>query len=282
LSVGSVSIQADDRIDIVSNIKVKGEIRPRYEMVDDDNTNANAHALTNRLKLGVNADLFGTDWLSAYVEGTNVSSLNDNYDDKSAHTANGRSIVVDAQETRLTQSYVDVKIDKTLLRVGRQMINLDNQRFVGAVAWRQMPQTFDAYLLTNNSIDALSLSAAYVTQVNRVFGPANTGTDFDTRTVLLNGSYKVMPELKVTAYAYMIGEGTGGATGGSDTYGLALTGAVAVNEGLKVDYRAEYAKQKDPTMENTGSNGNLQDDADYDNIEIGRNMGGILESVGYE
>ena len=107
------------------------------------------------------------------------------------------------------------------------MINLDNERFVGAVGWRQMPQTFDAYTLTDNSIENLNLFASYVNQINRVFDN-DTGPfarDWETRTLLLNASYKVMDELKVTVYDYMIGTGTAGGMG-SDTYGIALTGDI--------------------------------------------------------
>jgi hypothetical protein len=154
-------------------------------------------------------------------------------------------------------------------------------RFVGTVDWRQMPQTFDAYTLTDNTVENLNLFASYVTQINKVFHEDLATGNWDTRTLLLNASYKVMPELKVTAYDYMIGQGTGGATG-SDTYGLALTGDVAVSDALKLNYRAEYAKQTDPTMENSGVAGNVNVDAHYMNFELGANMSGILVGAQFE
>ncbi|MBE0514440.1 alginate export family protein [Sulfurimonas sp.] len=287
MGIGSVSAQAEG-VDILSNIKAKGEIRARYEMVDTDaviptttTKQSNANAFTNRLTIGVSADLLGTDWLSAYAEMTDVRALNDNYNS----TDNGETThatVVDPEQTRLTQAYVDIKLGKPTLRIGRQMINLDNQRFVGAVGWRQMFQTFDAYTLTCNSIENLSVFASYITQVNGVKADeVNAATD--TRTALVNVSYKVMPELKATAYAYMIGEGTAGHKTGSDTYGLALTGNVAVADGVKLNYRAEYATQTDASMENSGFSGASSDvDADYMNFELGANVSGILAGLGYE
>ncbi|MBW6488506.1 alginate export family protein [Sulfurimonas sp.] len=278
MGVGSVSVQAEGT-DILSNIKTKGEIRARYEMVEQD-AKDNANAFTNRLTVGVGADLFGTDWLKAYAEMTDVRALNENYNS----TTNGQTthaVVADPEQTRLTQAYVDIKLGKPTLRVGRQMINLDNQRFVGAVGWRQMFQTFDAYTLTCNSIENLSVFASYVTQVNRVFDQETTSGQRDTRTLLLNASYKVMPELKATAYAYMIGEGTAG--GSHDTYGLALTGDVAVSDGVKLNYRAEYATQTDPSLENSGYNGaEVKADADYMNFELGANVNGFLVGARYE
>jgi len=64
--MSSVSAQAADGINLVNNLKMKGEIRPRYEMVDTNNDVNNANAVTNRLVLGVSADIAGTDWLSVY------------------------------------------------------------------------------------------------------------------------------------------------------------------------------------------------------------------------
>jgi len=273
MGIGSVSAQAEG-VDILSNIKAKGEIRARYEMVDADDAanNPNANAFTNRLTVGVSGDMFGTDWLSAYVEMTDVRALNRNYNDGYAgNGAESHDTVVDSEQTRLTQAYVDVKLGKPNLRIGRQMINLDNQRFVGAVGWRQMFQTFDAYTLTCNSIENLSVFASYITQRNTV---AYDGKD-DGRDLLVNLSYKVMPELKVTAYSYMLGST-------HDTYGLALTGDVAVSDGVKVNYRAEYAMQDDASIDNSGGPDDVKADATYYNIELGANISGILAGVRYE
>jgi len=80
-----------------------------------------------------------------------------------------------------------------------------------------------------------------------------------------------MPELKVTAYDYMIAST-------SDTYGLAFTGKI--NAGAKLNYRAEYAVQKDATMEIHSAKGKA--DADYYNLDLGANINGILAGINYE
>ena len=282
MGVSSVSVQAND---ILTNIKAQGQIRARYEMVDAKQTPdiPNANAFTNRLTLGVSADLLGTSWLSAYAEMTDVRALNDNYNSQVNNSNN--EVVLDSEQTRVTQAYLDMKYGKTKLRVGRQGFNLDNLRFVGTVDWRQMPQTFDAYTLTDSTVENLNLFASYVTQVNRVTHESLATSNWDTRTLLLNASYKVMPELKVTVYDYMIGEGTGNlATGGngSDTYGIALTGEVKVAEAAKLTYRAEYAEQTDPSMENSGSTTNINVDANYMNLQVCADVSGILAGIQYE
>lgn len=269
MSVGTISAQAaDDGISIFDNVKVSGEIRPRYEYVDQDNTN-DANALTNRLTLGVNADLFGTDWLSTYVEMTDVHNLNNNYNS----TANGETdhaVVADPEQTRLTQSYVDLKYKKTKLRYGRQMFNLDNLRFIGAVAWRQMPQTYDATTIFDSSIEGLDLMASYVTQVNTI-----TTATKDQDSVLLNAKYKAMDALTVTGYGYLL-ENFG------DTYGVALTGNPKISDTLTLNYRAEYAMMGDASLTENPTAPQKNADADYYNLELGMNMSGILAGINYE
>ncbi len=258
---------------IFNNIYAKGEIRPRYEYVDvDSNGKDKADAYTNRLTLGIGADFMQIDGLSIYLEGTNVMGSGD-FDSLSASDSNAGlyEVVADPDQTRITQAYLDYKFSDTLIRVGRQAVNLDNQRFVGTVNWRQMPQTYDAAAIINNSIENLSLMAAYVWRVNTIFDSDTVkavGSDFDTNTVLLHAAYTFMPELTLTAYDYLIEDF-------ADTYGIAATGKVGIG-GANVSYRAEYAHQADPT------NGTGSADADYYNIQATANISGFLAGAQYE
>jgi hypothetical protein len=267
----------------LSNVKAHGEIRPRYEYVNTNNTVGNASAFTNRLMLGVSADLLSVDGLSTYLEAINVSGSGNYWDlslgdiaDKTLYNA-----VADPSQTRITQAYVDYVFENTGIRAGRQGVNLDNQRFIGTVNWRQMPQTYDAVAVTNNSINGLSLLAAYVWQVNTIFDNDTTkktlinpdGDNFNTGTVLLHAAYKFSNALTLTAYDYMIEDI-------HDTYGIAATGKVKLGEGTTLAYRAEYAKQTDPTFDNKTINQTA--DADYYNLEANLNFGGILAGARYE
>ena len=259
---------------IFNNITAKGEIRPRYEFVDaSDNGKDDANAFTNRLMLGVHADLLQVEGLSAYLEATNVAGTGD-YWDLSNDTINDKplyQVVADPDQTRITQAYVDYAFGKTLIRAGRQGVNLDNQRFIGTVNWRQMPQTYDAVAVINNSVENLNLLAAYVWRVNTIFDDKTVkpvGDGFDTNTVLLHGAYTFMPELTLTAYGYLVEDF-------ADTYGIAATGKVGFDS-AKLSYRAEYAHQSDPT------NGDGSADADYYNIQGTVNISGVLVGAQYE
>jgi hypothetical protein len=58
-----------------------------------------------------------------------------------------RPVVADPKCTEINQAYLQYKQGSFAGIGGRQVINLDNQRFVGNVAWRQNDQTYDAVTL---------------------------------------------------------------------------------------------------------------------------------------
>ena len=265
---------------IFNNIYAKGEIRPRYEYANNyQNGVPNADAYTNRLKLGIGADLMQIDGLSVYLEGINVAGGGD-YNGLSWDDAAPYDVVADPDQTRITQAYIDYKFGDTLIRAGRQGVNLDNQRFVGTVNWRQMPQTYDAVAVINNSIENLDLLGAYIWQVNTIFQDgANKRSRFDTGSVILHAAYHFMPELTLTGYGYLL-------ENIHDTYGIAATGKIGTDFG-KINYRAEYATQTDPSMTDNDpsklfGNANASADADYYNIQATLNTNGFLLGAQYE
>ncbi|MEA1916072.1 MAG: alginate export family protein [Campylobacterota bacterium] len=300
--LGSISTASaeENGIEILDGLKFKGEIRPRYESANVDVTNGTdkkaANAFTNRLALAIEADkLFGSSMFGAYLEGTMVNNFGyDNYNS----TQNGKTqydVVADPQQARLTQAYLDFNYGGTLLRGGRQAVNLDNQRFVGTVNWRQMPQTFDAATVVNTSVKDLTLIGAYVFGVNRITAQNNiTGATegsneaYDTNSVILNASYKVADELKITGYGYLL-------SSINSTYGASLTGKAKFGD-VKLNYRGEYAKQDDAVLERHSANdlpgsatptagavrGEPKADAYYYNLDVGANIYGVLAGANYE
>ncbi len=263
---------SEEGFNIFSSLKVKGELRPRYEYVEvDPSTKSSANAFTNRFALGLGMDLLESGMLSAYAEMTNVIG-NSRYNS----WANGElnyEVVADPAQTRVTQAYLDAKAGETLFRLGRQTVNLDNQRFVGSVDWRQMPQTFDAIAIVDTtSIENLSLLGAYVTRVNTIFDDGVKVNSFDTSTALFNAGYTFNDHVHLTGYAYLVGSI-------HDTYGLALTGSPKVGE-VTLNYRAEYAIQGDASLEENSVPADA--DASYYSLALGANYHGFLAGVNYE
>jgi len=276
----SSTLSASDDFTLFSNAKVNGEVRPRYEFVDDEsNTRDKANAYTVRATLGLETTLLGIDSLSLKVDGTTVQTLGaTGYEDASPIADTRYDRVADPEQTRFTQGYLQYKMGASTLKAGRQIVNLDNQRFIGSVDWRQMPQSLDTVSVTNTSIAGLSLYGAYVYNYATVF-KETTGASQDSKSVLLNGSYKVNDMLKVTAYDYMLSLEKNQFA--ADTMGLALTGDVPVGS-AKIGYRAEYAKQGDATFKTTTTNIKTENDATYYDLEATATMMGISVGAGYE
>ena len=272
-SMSSVSAaEAQDGINIFNGIKLKGEIRPRYEYADvKDNGKDAANAFTARVHLALTADLFGVDGLSTTIGIQTVNNFG--YTDyNSTNNGQAQDVIKDPQFAMLSEATLDYKIGKTALHAGRSQVNLDNQRFIGTVGWRQNERSYDTVYAANNDIENLNILVAYVYGFQGVGAGATT----DSKSVLVHADYKVMDALKITAYDYMLSVGVQGVD--ADTIGLALTGKF--NAGAKFNYRAEYAVQKNATMALHDANTNA--DADYYNLDFGANISGFIAGLNYE
>jgi len=270
MGTGTTLSAANDGINILNDVKIKGQIRPRVEYVDVvDNGKTAAKSFTARTHLVVSAGLLGVENLSATIGLQSVNNFG--YTDYAPANTKGNVAydkIVDPQGAMLSEASIDYAMGKTALHAGRSQVNLDNQRFIGTVGWRQMERSYDTVYAANSSVKNLSLLAAYVYGFAGVAGTTTT----DTSSVLLHAKYKVMNELSVTGYGYLL-------SSIHNTYGLALTGKVDM--GAKLSYRAEYAIQSDATLQ-TGSAAKPKADANYMNLDLGANISGILAGVNYE
>ena len=268
------SVSAADGINILDDVKLDAEIRPRYEMVDDGNSaTENANAITARTKLKVTGKLLDVDGLNASVGIISVNNFGSheyNALDGKVYTDGTKpyAVVVDPQKAMISNAEVTYKTGDTLLHAGRGQVNLDNQRFIGTVGWRQLERSYDTVFVANNSVKNLSVLAAWVYGYQGV----KAGDTVDTNSVLLHAAYKVNDMLTVTAYDYMLASI-------HDTYGVALTGNIKL-DAAKLNYRAEYAMQSDATMEI--HNKEAKADASYFNLDLGANISGILAGANYE
>lgn len=266
---------AQDEVTLLDDIKFEGQIRPRFESAQvSDNGKDRANALTVRTSLKISSDkVLESEMFGFGLEATSVNPLGA---DKYNSTDNGKTqydTIVDPNQARISQAYIDIKLPaSTLVRAGRQTLNLDNQRFIGSVDWRQMPQTLDALALVSAPIEGLKITGAYVYGINTVKAHENNRAT-DTKSVVLNGSYKFDDALKLRAYSYML-EST------SDTYGIALEGKIKL-DGVQLGYLAEYAMQSDPTFEDDATQ-NVKADANYINFDLMASMNGFGLGINYE
>jgi hypothetical protein len=232
----------EDLMEALKGGRVYLNFRYRYEYVDDDAISREARASTLRTVLGYETGVF--QGFRGLIEFEDVSDLQDRYNS----TTNGKTqypVVADPDGTEVNQAYLDyVGIEDTLLRLGRQEVILDNQRFVGPVGWRQNHQSFDAAAAIASGIPNLTAFYAWINQLNRVTGDDNPLGDLDTNTHLVNLGYDIEGFGKATAYMYYLDVDDVDPLS-STTVGARFAGERALGEDFDLVYAGEFANQTD-------------------------------------
>lgn len=216
-------------------------LRYRYEGVDDAAFARQADAHTARLR-GSYALTFDQGW-SALLEAEGVVELNDRFNS----TANGQigyPSVPDARALEINQAYIDWRGGAWGTRIGRQMVEIDNARFLGNVAWRQNMQTFDGAQLQWKPTAKLDLQTWWLGRVHHPPGdnardPLARERELDAR--LLRGQL-VVPAGTLVGYGYWI-EDRDVAAVSTRTLGVRYAAAWPVNAQWRFGLTAEAANQ---------------------------------------
>ncbi|GHB70300.1 hypothetical protein GCM10008107_19570 [Psychrosphaera saromensis] len=238
------------------------DLRLRYESVTQDNALEDANALTLRTKANFKTNAYSGFY--GFVELENSVALIEDYN-STQNGETGYSVIADPATTELDQAYIGYTQDKVSVKLGRQVITMDNHRFVGHVGWRNDKQTFDALSATYNASEKLKVSAAYITKRNRIFEDA---ADIDSSDILLNAALKTEFGT-VTGYGYLL-ETDNGTDNSLNTFGARLVGAKS-----DISYTVEFATQ---TNESAG----MEYDTSYMLGEVGTKFGGVSVKAGYE
>jgi len=280
--LGSVAMSEEGvkTSDYIGNLITGGEVdlsfRYRYEYVDQDGFSDNAEASTVRGRLSLQTGTYRN--LDFFVEVDDIREVGINNFNAGAGTTPNRTrypVVADPEGTEMNQVYANYSISKNWSwRAGRQRINLDNQRFVGGVDWRQNEQTFDA-LSTVYQHGEVTARYAYVTKVRRIFGDeVPAGRHDQDGTHFLNVSGDVDGLGKISGYYYRI-DNQDSPAASTSTYGLRLSGIRDIDD-FMFRYTAEYATQSDV------ADNPVSFVANYWNLEAGVSFGDFSVGVGWE
>ena len=225
---------AKDPVEALKSGKATLELRTRYEHVSDAAANKTADALTNRLGLSYKTG----SWkgLSAFAQFENVATLAEpRYFVPPTVLPGGygrsnHAVIVDPPLSQLNQLYVEFKG----LKVGRQLLNLDNQRFIGGVGWRQNDQTFTGATYTNRTlIPKTEFSIGHLTKAHLITG-GTKGIAANT----LNLKFTFIPKGNLRVFHYDFEEETAITTSFAHN-GLRLDGDV-----WKLFYDVSGSRQK--------------------------------------
>ncbi|MDO8596989.1 MAG: alginate export family protein, partial [Sulfuricaulis sp.] len=252
------------------------QLRPRYTYGSQSNKPETARAENMRLLLGYRTAPIGDVAFTAQL--VNVSWR----EPKQASNAPGTfaseyPLVADPDKSDVNLLHADyVGLPDLRIRLGRQMIKLDNERFVGSADMRQMPQAFDAISARYTGIPDTEIHAAHAWHVRTYFG-----NRFQTSTTLLNA--RVQSELGLSAGAYgyfqnqpQINNRTGFADNSNRVLGARLEGNTPSVNGLRWYYTAEAAQQR------AYAHGDQQIRATYHRLALGPSWKGYSVQLNYE
>lgn len=255
--------------------QIKFDLNTRYENADETgNALKTAEALTARLRAGYLSPKFHGLQAYAEFEGNQDIGVNDyNTPRRGVMHNKGYDIILDPQDTEVNQLWLSYNaIADTFVKVGRQRIKIDNDRFIGNVGWRQMEQTFDAVLLTNKYLENTTIIAGYINGVQRIFSDHQEMT-----SPILNIGYDIKEFGKLTGYGYWLDyDEVENFALANQNYGVRFDGGTKVANDVKVLYTTEYAHQS-----GYGNNPNSYD-VDYYHVAGGVSSFGVTLKGGME
>jgi hypothetical protein len=229
------------------SLKPIAEARLRYEHVDQDGlAQEKADALTVRARAGLTTSSGG---LSATIVGQGTLAVVDHYYD-GLNGAATRPIVADPQNIALYIAQLQYKTKALTLTGGRQKIVLDDERFVGNVAFRDNAQTFDAVRAELTPAKGLKVDVACAWSARTIWGFQGKGARQQAVSgdnILANLSY-VTPVGTLTGFAYLVDQDEAAVQAfrlSSQTYGVRLAGARPLSTVAKISYQLSYARQSD-------------------------------------
>jgi hypothetical protein len=179
LLLSSSALAADDQPasslkEALGDGEARVQFRYRYESVDEDAFEKDAYASTLRTALSYRTK----PWkgFSLFLEAEDVHDIGagDNHNNGGfGSLSNGvtdRPTILDPEDIEVNQAHLRIEQLDTRFDLGRREIGLGDQRFVGPVGWRQNHQSFDAFLVENDSLESTTFLYSYLWQVNRVSG----------------------------------------------------------------------------------------------------------------
>ena len=254
------------------------DARLRYEGVDQSPLIKDASGITARVRAGIEAK---TGAFAFLLETEATLAISENYNSG----LNGKTlypVIADPQNVELNRAQIQFTgLPKTVVTVGRQRINLDDQRFVASVGFRQNEQTFDAARIEYSGIKNVKADVTIAWSNRTIWGVDGFGArqqSVSGDNVFANLSYKHKIGT-LTGFAYLVDQDEVAVSTfrlSSQSFGARFAGASPLSKAAKLTYAISYAKQSD--YHNNPNNYS----ADYWLAELGGEAKGWKLLGGYE
>ncbi|MGZ5652118.1 MAG: alginate export family protein [Usitatibacter sp.] len=221
------------------------EIRPRYNYIEETDHPLTTEGGTVRAVAGWRTAPW--EGLRLTVEGIHADHLGAKRfnDDGALNATSPYPLLPDPRYSGVNQAHVEYgSIEDTKVKLGRQLLRVDNQRWVSDNDFRQIPQLFDGITVAHTAIANTELMAGYFRRVRTTSGVTN-----DLKLTLLHGAWNPLPGHAIAAYGYFHDQPQNGAFTGfaNNSYrvaGARAEGAMARFGAIDVAYIAEIAQQR--------------------------------------
>ncbi len=230
-----------------ANFQIKPIVDGRLRYEDVNQGPLHAHALTLRIRGGAEAK---SGHLSLLAEGeATVTSVNQ-YNAFPFIVADSQrrpqyAVVADPENIELNRLQAQYAGKLATVTLGRQRIELDDQRWVGSVGWRQNEQTFDA-LRVEAKLGPVSTDVSYAIGQRTVFGREAGPRGVLKGDFLLTGARSKLGRVQGKLFAYLLDYDEPIVfTNSSQTYGAILSTALPLGRGTSLTLRGSYARQSD-------------------------------------
>jgi len=230
--------------DSIAHGRLALELRPRYNRIQESNYPETTDGGTMRTVIGwTTAPYHG---LRVRLEGINASHPGPARfnDDPAAFATSPYPLLPDPRYTGVNQAYADYSAEGLHARLGRQVVRLENQRWVSDNDFRQIPQVFDGIALACDGFERMRVGASYFDRVR-----TTSGTSSKLRLTLLDAAWNPTPEHAISAYAVLHDQPQNGAFTGFADNSYRVLGVKAEGSawrfanGVEVPYVADVARQ---------------------------------------
>lgn len=234
------------------------ELRPRYNLIEESNKPERAEGWTLRAAAGWQGAAREDLRLTLEAIATAQPGAARFNDDPSQAATSPYPLLPDPRHAGLNRAFVDYTgLPATRIRAGRQVVRLNNQRFVSDNDFRQVPQLFDGVAATWTGLENAELHAAWYGNQR-----ATSGEEDRLNLTLANAAWNPAPDHGLAAYAVFHDEAQNGASTGfaDNSYrvlGVRAEGLWRARLPVDVSYVAEWASQR------SFSGGDARIDADY-------------------
>lgn len=237
-------------------------MRTRYQTINDSWI-GDAEAYTTRLKLTSTFNLNNHQHWQLLLEPNLVYAFNRG-DYNSVTVRKKTAPIPDPHSIDITRAFLAYQSNNDWqVKLGRQILAFDNERFIGSIEFWQKPQSFDAVTFQYNNHINWDIQYAYTNKVHRIFGhksrlnipksdirfglvnqrPIDELGEHNLNTHLLNVKYITENNLSIVGYNYSIDNETQ-PNFSTQTVGIKLSDEFKP-EKIKYRYSLEFANQTD-------------------------------------